>query len=281
MTDGGIDLHVHTRASDGTLSPSAAVAEAKRQGVTLLSITDHDVTEGIPEAEAAAAELGVTLVPGVEVSIDVDEHEVHVLGYFIQPGNPRLEAALARVRHGREHRNEEMLARLAALGVGVSRARMLEIAGPGSVGRPHIAAALVEAGHVGSIQEAFNRYLARGKPAYVRRARFEPREAAEIIRAAGGLPVLAHPAKIKSRAVMEAIVFDGMEGVEAFHPDHDAGEAERLVEFARRHSLLVTGGTDTHGPESELSLGIGSVPVPAWVGEELRARAPAHWSAGR
>ena len=113
MTGGAIDLHVHTRASDGTLSPCATVSEAKRRGVGLLSITDHDITEGIPEAEAAAAELGVTLVPGVEVSLDVDQHEVHVLGYFIEPGNPRLEAALRQVRHGRESRNEEMLERLA------------------------------------------------------------------------------------------------------------------------------------------------------------------------
>ena len=167
--------------------------------------------------------------------------------------------------------------RLCALGAPVDLGRVREIAGDGTVGRPHIAAALVEAGHVASAREAFHRYLARGKPAYVPRERLEPGEACELIRAAGGLPVLAHPAKSGLLGEIEKIVAEGMEGIEVFHCDHDAKDVQALLAFARARGLLVTGGTDSHGPQSARPTAIGGVEVPEWVGEELLARAPAWW----
>jgi len=277
LSPGKIDLHVHTTASDGTLSPSEAVREAAASGVGVLGIADHDTTEGIGEAESAAKEAGVTLIPGVELSVGSGSREVHVLGYFIDVEAPDLQARLEWVRTARDVRNVRILERLKALGAKVDPERVREIAGSGSVGRPHIAAALVEAGHVGSQHEAFGRYLARGKPAYVPRERLEPAEACALIRGAGGLPVLAHPAKIGSLTAIAAIVAEGMEGIEVFHCDHDAQEAASLLAFARERSLLVTGGTDSHGPNSDRPIAIGGVEVPGWVGEELLARAPRWW----
>lgn len=276
-----MDLHVHTTASDGTLSPSAAVAEAVRQGVSLLAISDHDTTAGIREAEEAAGERGITLVPGVELSVGSGEREIHVLGYFVDPEHEELGAALSRVRDARNTRNERILARLAELGAAVDPERVREIAGGESVGRPHIARALVEAGHVSSQGEAFGRYLARGKPGYVGRDRLSPEEAVEVIRAAGGIPVLAHPAKIGPRQVIEPILDAGMEGVEAYHSDHAPKDVEMLLAIAEERGLLVTGGTDSHGPHSEKPVAIGSVEIPDWVGEQVLERAPQHWRQGR
>jgi predicted metal-dependent phosphoesterase TrpH len=167
LRSGNIDLHVHTTASDGTLSPAETVREAVAQGIVLLGITDHDTTDGIAEAQEAARETGLALIPGVELSVGSGKREIHVLGYFLEPGNSRLQEALRRLRGARDTRNEGILARLREMGVPVDPTRLQEIAGDGSVGRPHIAAALVEAGHVPSQQVAFNRYLARGKPGYV------------------------------------------------------------------------------------------------------------------
>ena len=167
-----------------------------------------------------------------------------------------------------------ILARLAELGVPVDPQRVQEIAGDGSVGRPHIAAALVEAGHVSSQQAAFNRYLARGKPGYVGRERLTAADAAAAIREAGGLPVLAHPAKIGPREAIEEIIDDGMDGIEVFHIDHDEQAVALLMQIAKDGDLLITGGTDSHGPRADRPIEIGSVPVPDWVGEQFMRRAP-------
>jgi predicted metal-dependent phosphoesterase TrpH len=166
------------------------------------------------------------------------------------------------------------------MGVPVDPTRVQEIAGDGSVGRPHIAAAMVEAGHVPSQQVAFNRYLARGKPGYVGRERLSAAQAAEVIRGAGGLPVLAHPAKIGGREEIERIIADGMAGVEAFHIDHGDGDVALLLEIARDNDLLVTGGTDSHGPHSDRPIPIGSVDIPEWVGEQVLRRSPGKEPAG-
>ena len=277
MTPGRLDLHLHTTASDGLLSPSQLVREAAARGVSLLALTDHDTTEGIAEGRAEASRLGLTLVPGVELSADSPDRDIHFLGYFLDPDDAALQASLRSLRVSRTLRNHEILARLAALGAPLSHDRLLQIAGPGSVGRPHIAAALVEAGHVTSQTEAFSRYLARGKPAFVLRRRLSPARACAIIKAAGGLAVLAHPAKLGSLALVSSLLEAGLDGLEAFHPDHSAKDIESFVSFARERSLLITGGTDSHGPYSERPVSVGSVAIPAWVGEEFLAAAPAWW----
>ncbi len=278
---GRIDLHVHTSASDGTLSPAAAVAEAAARSVWLLGIADHDTTEGVPEALEAARGTGVTVIPAVELSVGAEKHEIHVLGYFVDIEDESLQAALHKVQGARELRNERIAERLRELGVPVELSRVKEIAGDGSVGRPHIAKALVEAGHVVSEGEAFYRYLARGKPGYVGRERLGPAEAAETIRRAGGIAVLAHPGKLGSRSRIEEIVAMGMEGVEAFHSDHGQKEVELILEIAETRNLLVTGGSDSHGPRSARPIVIGSLDIPEWVGEQLLAKAPVGWAAGR
>jgi len=276
-----IDLHVHSTISDGTLAPAEVVAEAAGLGIRLLSITDHDTTDGLGEAMEASRGTAVTFVPGVELSVGSQTQEVHVLGYFINPADASSQGALAWLRRARDERNAAIVDRLRALGMGVELERVRQIAGAGSVGRPHIAAAMVEAGHVPSVQQAFHRYLARGKSAYVPRERLSPEEACEMIRAAGGLPVLAHPAKIASRALLGELLTAGLAGLEVYHCDQDERDNQELLGLARERSLLVTGGTDSHGPRGERPMPIGGVAVPDWVEEELLVRAPAWWAAQR
>ncbi len=277
MTPGKLDLHVHTTASDGSLAPDEAVREAIVQGVTLLGIADHDTMEGVPAAQEAAAEAGLVLVPGVELSVGSDQREVHVLGYFADLRNAELRDALATLRGARDLRNRRILLRLRDLGAPVAEQRLQEIAGSGSVGRPHIAKALVEAGHVSSEGEAFGRYLARGKPAYVHRERLSPAEASQVIRQAGGIPVLGHPAKLGPRQTIERLLDDGMDGIEVFHSDHDENDVRLLMGIAQERNLLITGGTDSHGPHSDRPIAIGAVNIPRWVGEQVLARAPRRW----
>ena len=272
-----IDLHVHSTASDGILSPARVVAEAAARDVWLLSIADHDTTDGIREARTAAAEAGLILVPGVELSVGAEQHEIHVLGYFIDLDNQPLQDILRTLRGARDLRNERIVARLRELGAPIDLARVREIAGDGSVGRPHIAKALVEARHCASMGEAFGRYLARGKPGYVGRERLGPAEAAQAIRQAGGTPVLAHPGKLGHRRRIEEIVDMGMEGVEAFHSDHVEKDVELILDIAKSRNLLVTAGSDSHGPQSERPIEIGSLAVPEWVGEKFLAGAPDGW----
>jgi len=278
---GLIDLHVHTTASDGTASPAETVRTAAERGVTLLAICDHDTTVGIAEAQAAAKEAGITLVPGVELSGDSESNDIHVLGYFINVESDELQAALLELRESRNARNMRILAKLTELGAPVSEERVREIAGYGSVGRPHIATALVEAGHVATGMEAFHRYLARGKPAFSPRKQLEPGHARDVIHAAGGLAALAHPVKVGSNAAVESALDAGLDAIEVYHSDHTAHQVETLLALARSRNLLVVGGTDSHGPHSDRPLAIGSVTIPEWVGEEVLKRAPGWWREGR
>lgn len=276
-----IDLHVHTTASDGTQSPTEAVKEALARGLGLLSVADHDTTGGVCEAVRAARGTSLKLVSGVELSVGEETYEIHILGYFIEVENRPLQAALSRLRGARDTRNERIVARLHEIGAPVTLARVKEIAGDGSVGRPHIAAALVEAGFVRSVGEAFGRYLARGKPAYVGRERLGPAEAAAAIKSAGGLPVLAHPAKIGPRETIESLLDQGMEGVEVYHSDHTEEDSRLLLEIAQARNLVVTGGSDSHGPHSDKPIALGSTAVPDWVGPQFLARAPEGWKAAQ
>ncbi len=275
----GIDLHVHSSASDGALSPTEVVRESVAQGVWLLGIADHDTTDGIREGLEAAREAGLTLIPAVELSVGAEAHEIHVLGYFIDTSDPALQAILRRLQGTRDLRNERIVKRLCELGAPVELERVKEIAGDGSVGRPHIARALIEAGHVTNEGEAFGRFLARGKPGYVGRERLSPEEAAQAIRSAKGIPVLAHPGKLGSRGKIEELVEMGMEGVEVFHSDHGEADVELILSIAKERGLLVTGGTDSHGPYSDRPIAIGAVAIPEWVGEQVLARAPKGWAA--
>jgi predicted metal-dependent phosphoesterase TrpH len=215
------------------------------------------------------------VIPGVEINTDVDSHEVHILGYFIDDTEREFQAFLRRLRAGRVERAERMVEKLRALGAPVAWERVRALAGDGAVGRPHVARALVEAGRVASVQEAFERYLSRSGPAYVPRTRLSPEEAVEAILRAGGVPVLAHPGWEASGPVIERVpllVEHGLCGIEAFYPDHSPAMVARYLDVARRYGLIVTGGTDFHGGGVATRAPLGSVTVPPDVVPALRRR---------
>ncbi|MDR7556348.1 MAG: PHP domain-containing protein [Armatimonadota bacterium] len=268
-----IDLHTHTTASDGLLDPAALVAEAHARDVGLLAVTDHDTTAGVDPAMAAGRTLGVEVWSGVELSCDVPVGEVHVLGYFVRHELEWFQQLLDRLRAGRTDRARRMVERLAALGVPIAFERVAALAGGGAVGRPHVARALVEAGWVRDIAEAFDRYIGRHGPAYVERVKISPAAAVRVIRAAGGLAVLAHPGWGAHEAIVPELVAAGLDGIEVYYPDHSPAQVERYTALARQYGLLMTGGTDFHGGEIATRVAVGSQYVPEGLIGPLRAAA--------
>lgn len=265
-----IDLHLHTTYSDGMLSPREVVASAISQGVTLLSITDHDEVGGIFPAQVAARDTMVQLISGVEINTEVGREDVHILGYGFNADSPLLLAGLSQRRQARLQRTGHMVDRLNALGYPLELASVLHIAGEGAVGRPHIARALVAAGFVSTPGEAFERLIGNRCPAYVPRPPYLPEEAINLIHTAGGITSLAHPGNIGDPIRIIRRLHDaGLDALEAYHSDHLPAVTERLLRWAADFKLAVTGGTDNHGPQSKRLATIGSVPVPDDVGERL------------
>lgn len=240
-----------------------------------LALTDHDTTAGLEEAIAEGRRVHIEVIPGVEINTDVDEHEVHMLGYYVDFARAAFQAFLARMRAGRVDRARTMVDKLRALGVPVAWERVQAIAAGASVGRPHVARALVEARRVATVQEAFERFLDRRGPAYVPRIKLSPEEAVEAVLAAGGVPVLAHPGWASSGPVIERVptlVAHGLAGLEVYYPDHTPEMTARYLEVARRHGLVATGGTDFHGGGQATRVPLGSVAVPPEAVAALRAR---------
>lgn len=248
-----IDLHTHTRHSDGTFEPTESVALALERGLGVLAITDHDTTAGIAEAETAAAGSGLEIVPGVEFSAEYEGGSVHVLGYWMDPDHPEFRAELVRLRDDRVRRGELMAERLRALGYPITSERVREIAAGGSVGRPHVAQALVEAGVVATIGDAFSEDLiGTGGRAYVPKHALHPVDAVRLIRRAGGLAVLAHPVHWRDGIPVPAGLIDdmieaGLDGIECRHPDQEGEVEDRYRELARAKGLVATGSSDCHG----------------------------------
>jgi len=244
---GTIDLHTHSTASDGLLTPAQLVALAVERGLRALALTDHDTVAGLPEAGAAATAAGLQFIPGVELSTHVTAGEVHVLGYFIDPTDPTLSAALAQFRDAREGRAATIVERLTAAGAPITLERVLAFAG-GSIGRPHVARALVEAGHATSINDAFERWLVRGRAGYVDRFRLTPPDAVRLICAARGVPVLAHPHSADDLGtLLPELVAAGLAGIECYYGDYDDLRKREYLALAKRYGLVATGGTDFHG----------------------------------
>lgn len=272
---GLVDLHTHSTASDGVLAPAQLVALAGERGLQVLGLTDHDTTAGLAEAGPAAAARGLRLIPGLELSTQVEAGEAHILGYFVDPAYPPLVEALAQFRDAREGRAQRMVERLAEAGAPVSYARVVEIAGGGSIGRPHVARALVEAGHVVSINGAFDRYLVRGRPGYVERHRLVPPDAVRLVRAAGGVAVLAHPHSVADLdALLPELLAAGLGGIECYYGDYDELQQRDLLALAARHDLVPTGGTDFHGPGLAHQRPLGDTVVPLSCVGALEARRP-------
>jgi predicted metal-dependent phosphoesterase TrpH len=251
------------------------VVTAREHGVGTLALTDHDTTAGLDEAIAEGRRIHIDVIPGVEINTDVDEYEVHVLGYYVDRSRSDFQAFLGRMRAGRVDRARAMVDKLRVLGAPVEWARVEAIAAGASVGRPHVARALVEARRVATVPEAFERFLGRHAPAYVPRLKVSPEEAVEAVRGAGGVPVLAHPGWASSGPVIERVpqlVAHGLAGLEVYYPDHTAEMTARFLDVAHRHGLVATGGTDFHGGGLATRVPPGSVPVPAEVMPALRGR---------
>jgi 3',5'-nucleoside bisphosphate phosphatase len=270
------DFHCHSTASDGKLTPTEVVDLAAANGVRVFALTDHDSTEGIAEARTAAAmHEHFTLVPGVELSTDIEGDEVHVLGYLPDITNADLQVELSRFRAGRFERGRMMTELLAGLGMPIRWERVLAFAGDGSVGRPHVAQALVEAGYVQTIPEAFDKYIGRNGPAYVEREKMTPREAVETLRRYGAPPVLAHPTYIKDlEGVLTDLVSAGLTGMEVFYKDYDDETVARLGDLAKKFGILPLGGSDYHALKNPGERFPGDIPLPDWaildfLGKEL------------
>ena len=248
----GIDLHTHSNRSDGTFEPARTVRLAAERDLQVIALTDHDTTEGLEEAIAAGAEAGVDVVPGVEFSAEYQATSIHVLCYYMDVGNTELQAELTRLRDDRFRRGEMMVEKLQALGFDVSFERVREIAGGGNIIRPHVAQAMVEAGIVETEGEAFDRYIADGKPAHVGKHALDPVDAVGLIRQAGGICVLAHPGMWGDQTevpeeLIERMAAAGMQGLEVDHTDHDEEQRARYRAMAERLDLVPTGGSDCHG----------------------------------
>lgn len=272
-----VDLHLHTTASDGSLSPAALVTLASQRGLRTIAVTDHDSTEGVEPALAAGRELGVEVLPGVEINTDLANGDVHVLGYLLDLHDAVLQRHLTARRESRFDRGRLMVEKLRHLGIDVTWKRVQQIAGAaegGSVGRPHVAQALVEKSYVRSVQEAFEKYIGRDGPAYVERDKMTAEEATRVIRAAGGVPVLAHPGTFPDyAAALPALVDAGLAGLECYYGSYSPQEVAAHLARANEFDLVATGGSDFHG-DSMVSFvaALGGTPVPYDVVPALKAR---------
>jgi predicted metal-dependent phosphoesterase TrpH len=271
---GQADLHIHSTASDGRLTPAEVVKEAAKKGLRFIALADHDTIEGITPALAAAKSFpDLRLIPGVEISTDIPAGEVHVLGYFIDYTSRELGAKLDRFRNSRLNRAKGMVAKLDKLGIHLDWPRVEQIAGSSVMGRPHIAQAMLEKGYIDSFKQAFTDYIGRDGPAYVEREKVTPAEAVALIIKARGLAVLAHPFTAGDPEAMTIeLKSAGLAGIEAYYDSYSDEEIEQLVSLAKKHNLITTGGSDFHGLDSTETV-IGGVDLPLASVEELIAKA--------
>jgi 3',5'-nucleoside bisphosphate phosphatase len=258
------DLHLHTTESDGRLKPADMVRLARERGLDVIAVTDHDSVGGIDEAISESMNpRAITVVPGVEINTDLASGELHVLGYFLDYKNATLLEKLEKIRASRVGRARQMVEKLSQLGMQVEWQRVLDLARGESICRPHIAQALLERGYVTSEREAFDKYIGRNGPAYVEREKIKPVEAVEIIKASGGLPILAHPADITELDdMLRQLIGAGLVGIETYYAQYDQKTIDRLVKVAADYGLLTTGGTDYHHFQDSAEMALGSAKVP-------------------
>lgn len=254
MAESFVDLHCHSTASDGTLSPAELVQLARRSGLSALALTDHDTIGGVSEAAAAARELGIYFLPGIEISAEYPHPgTMHILGYGVDPESQTLKTLTETLIAGRDNRNPRIIAKLQQLGLKITMEEVEKEAGGQVVGRPHIAAVLHRKGYVTSIKDAFNKYLAQGAAAYFDKERLTPRQSLQMIRDCGGLPVLAHAIQLRTEndAQLDRVVKDlldiGLAGIEVYHSDHNNDWIAKCEKLAGKYKLLKTGGSDFHG----------------------------------
>ena len=268
-----VDLHIHSTASDGKLNPADIGRKSAERGLTVSALTDHDSVDGITSALAAAESFPqLKVIPGVEISTDVPNGEIHVLGYFLDYTDHKLKTTLERMRHSRRERAHGMVNKLGKLGIQIEWQRVQELAGSGSIGRPHIAQAMLEKGYIASIKEAFTKYISRDGPAYVEREKMTPKEAVELLLQSHGLPVLAHPLTINEPEKMVISLKEaGLVGIEVYYDSCTNEEISKLVSLANRYNLIATGGSDYHGLDNITETMIGGADVPIESAEQLIA----------
>ncbi len=272
------DFHLHSTFSDGRLTPTQLVDLAYRNGVRIMSLTDHDNVDGLPEAfEAAGRYPDLTLIPGIEMSTDVPGNEVHILGHFIDWHDDAFLRKLARLQDSRLGRARRMVEKLNSLGKPVTWERVEEIAGDGSVGRPHIALALVEAGHVSTVNEAFDLYLSRTGPAYVDREKLDPADVITMLLEVGGLATLAHPRELDAAGTLNGLLgrlaSAGLTAMEVYYQDYRPDEVQHFLAIAKRFDLIPLGGSDFHGMGGPQQREPGDIPLPREPVDRLLALA--------
>lgn len=267
------DLHIHTTASDGRYTPTEILRQAREAGLRYIAITDHDTVDGLLLLEqqgSLATEDGLTLICGIEFSTDLPDHEVHILGYHIDIHQPELREQLTLLTQSRRTRTRRIVEKLVALGFNITYQEVLDIAGAAtSIGRAQISKTLVAKGYFSTVGDVFEKLLAKGGPAYVPHDKLSPAGVIALIRKAGGIAVLAHPGLVGDDQVVLEVIQTGIDGLEVYHPRHDAKQTEQYLELARRHRLLVTGGSDFHGIPRRFPETLGVVTVPASLAESL------------
>jgi predicted metal-dependent phosphoesterase TrpH len=275
-----IDLHAHTLHSDGSATPDELVRLAAAAGARAIAITDHDTVGGLAEGRSAARKAGIEFVDGIEISAEYAPGTMHILGYYLDDSCTSLDRSLKELRNARDNRNPEIAKRLGALGVELTYEEVARLAGNEVVGRPHFARLMIEKGYARDIQDAFDRFLGKGAPAYVEKKRLSPEASIGLIHGAGGVAVLAHPHQLKlpsmdaAEEVIAGLARIGLDGVEALYSRHTESQRLGFAEIARRHGLLVTGGSDFHGtykPDICLVRGLGDLEVPYGLLESLKA----------
>lgn len=266
------DLHIHTTASDGWMTPEKVLEEASQAGLAYISITDHDTVDGFLRLTKTAGSISPVVIPGIEFSTDLPGHEVHILGYYINPCDDELRHHLDILAKDRLARVCKMISKLKNLGYNLDYDFILEIAGPKTVvGRPHVAQALVAKGYFKAVKDVFDTLIERGGPAYVPHYKLPPQAVVSLIERAGGIPVLAHPGLVGSDSVVNKIIAAGVKGLEVYHPSHDEGMTTRYLALARQRKLKVTGGSDYHAIPGRFPGKLGEFTVSGSLVRELRA----------
>lgn len=259
-TDGYVDFHTHTTCSDGTYTPEELVQLAAQEGIEFLAITDHDEVGGILRAKQEAKKYKIQVIPGIECSTTFSGGNRHILGYGINPKSKAIQQYVVRQQARRIEKVQKIIEKLKALGMVVSYEEVEKYSPAGSIGRPHIAQVMLEKGYVSSVQEAFELYIGKGKPAYATVAETTPKEVIDVIKAAGGIPVLAHPFQMnlsmeETFQEIERLMKLGLKGIEIIYPEHTSEQNYRLILFAGNHNLYVTAGSDFHGKNKANQLG--------------------------
>ena len=269
------DLHVHTYLSDGTFSPQQVLETAHKLGLSCIAITDHDSIDGIGPTMELAPSYNIEVIPGVELTAEANDDEIHIIGYFIDWKNEEFQAKLKLICQARVDRIKEMIVKLAKFGIEIDAEEVFEFAGPGSVGRPHLAQVMYQKGYVRSTNEAFQKYIRNHGPCYVKKYTLSPKEAIEMIKSIGGIPILAHPHLLKMDELIPGFIEDGLRGIEVYRSDHPDSATIHYEKFAKRYGLLITGGSDCHGLGKGEVL-MGKVKLPYKYVFELKRAASEH-----